>query len=267
MRIADILELDMHVCRVLTVHGTECNFQILPQETLLNRLSLQQAMQAQVSPLEPQVTEPMLQEWKGWEGVFLYKYEQEMDNLNPEQHCNLFISMANGIPSVFDMREYLQKHPGRNLSSWDRIHGSSLALLNWIVASNRSLIVQDDAAPSKGLSDATQTPNRVSGMDKQYMQFRFAQGSREKEQLFSKALACEFPRGSEHATRFAWHGSPLHNWHSIIRTGLDFSDTAHGRAYGHGVYFSRTFETSQSYAIATVPVSDCIHLCHCGRKN
>lgn len=32
----------------------------------------------------------------------------------------------------------------------------------------------------------------------------------------------------------AFHGSPLRNWHSIIREGLLLKTPLHGRAYGHG---------------------------------
>jgi ubiquitin-conjugating enzyme E2 Q len=49
---------------------------------------------------------------------------------------------------------------------------------------------------------------------------------------------------------FAWHGSPLQNWHSIIRHGLDFKETLHGRAYGHGVYHAIDQNTSVGYAMA-----------------
>jgi ubiquitin-conjugating enzyme E2 Q len=47
---------------------------------------------------------------------------------------------------------------------------------------------------------------------------------------------------------FAWHGSRLANWHSIIRTGLDFLEPLNGRAYGHGVYHSQDLNTSLGYS-------------------
>lgn len=47
---------------------------------------------------------------------------------------------------------------------------------------------------------------------------------------------------------FAWHGSPLGNWHGIIREGLHFKETLHGRAYGNGCYHSLHLETSKGYA-------------------
>ena len=47
---------------------------------------------------------------------------------------------------------------------------------------------------------------------------------------------------------FAFHGSPIQNWHSIIRHGLDFAETLHGRAYGHGVYHALDQNVSVGYA-------------------
>lgn len=47
---------------------------------------------------------------------------------------------------------------------------------------------------------------------------------------------------------FAFHGSPIANWHSIIREGLNFIQTLHGRAYGHGCYHSLHLATSMGYS-------------------
>jgi ubiquitin-conjugating enzyme E2 Q len=47
---------------------------------------------------------------------------------------------------------------------------------------------------------------------------------------------------------FAFHGSPVANWHSIIREGLHFKQTLHGRAFGHGCYHSLELSTSTSYS-------------------
>ncbi|KAM4059221.1 poly(ADP-ribose) polymerase catalytic domain-containing protein [Hirsutella rhossiliensis] len=52
----------------------------------------------------------------------------------------------------------------------------------------------------------------------------------------------------EFPSLFAWHGSSLGNWHSIIRTGLDFETIANGRSYGNGVYMSRHMAVSSGYA-------------------
>lgn len=53
----------------------------------------------------------------------------------------------------------------------------------------------------------------------------------------------------EFPSLFAWHGSPLGNWHSIIRTGLDFQTLLHRRVFGHGVYMNRNLAVSEGYSL------------------
>jgi ubiquitin-conjugating enzyme E2 Q len=82
-----------------------------------------------------------------------------------------------------------------------------------------------------------------------FVQFRFAQGAPDKEQRFHKALEeTQGRHNSIYPTLFAFHGSRLENWHSIIRSGLDFRDTLNGRACGHGVYHSLNYNTSIGYS-------------------
>ena len=61
----------------------------------------------------------------------------------------------------------------------------------------------------------------------------------------------------KHPTIFAWHGSPVENWHGIVREGLHFKNVIHGRAYGNGVYHSLDAHTSLSYASSRTLVSQC----------
>ncbi|KAF7545477.1 hypothetical protein G7Z17_g9154 [Cylindrodendrum hubeiense] len=264
--------LERHICIIESVTGETCKFRII--KTLTEPLNIVPPHPA----TENQSTHPS----EGWKNVLLFQYEKDIDDLDATERntCLMFMTLA--IPSVLEMREYLLERPGRLLSSWKRMDASTLALLNWIVASNRSFIIQDDAVPdisiaesmtnnSTGLalsseddavpenSDAaslathspTYQPNRVKGMDRTWMQFRFAQGSPEKEQKFIQELDQQrHDNGSQKTfpSLFAWHGSPLGNWHSIIRTGLDFSTSIHGRAYGNGVYFSSDFIVSNGYS-------------------
>jgi len=62
-------------------------------------------------------------------------------------------------------------------------------------------------------------------------------GAPDAEAKFQKAVA--FAKGQNanakaYPTLLAFHGSPLRNWHSIIRNGLWFKEVANGRAYGDG---------------------------------
>ncbi|CAG7554842.1 unnamed protein product [Fusarium equiseti] len=185
-----------------------------------------------------------------WEKALVYKHEQDIDDLEVTERYQALTVMCECIPPVQEMKEYLTIHPGHQLSSWQRMDTSTVSLLNWIVASNRSFIVQD--APIPGLFQPGEEPfkydNLVNGMADGWVQFRFVQGSPEKEQMFLRELMERVNNGKPYPTLFAWHGSTLGNWHSIIRTGLDFSETVNGRAYGNGVYFAKDFETSFSYS-------------------
>ncbi|RYO82309.1 hypothetical protein DL764_009632 [Monosporascus ibericus] len=177
---------------------------------------------------------------------------QNLDDVKDDaQKAFLMSLLLSVLPSVPDMRKYLSCHPHRELTNWERMVPASMGLLRWIVASNRSCIVQVDGPAADDEPNTNRGANRVvsrrreriSGVDG-WVQFRFAQGSPEKEALFQEALkTVQKPQRS----LLAWHGSALGNWHSIIRQGLDYSVMEHGRAFGHGVYFSRDFDTSLGY--------------------
>jgi ubiquitin-conjugating enzyme E2 Q len=47
--------------------------------------------------------------------------------------------------------------------------------------------------------------------------------------------------------KLAFHGSPIQKWHSIVRRGLNFSKTSHGRSFGNGIYFATNALTSLGY--------------------
>ncbi|KAF6819978.1 ubiquitin conjugating enzyme [Colletotrichum sojae] len=182
-------------------------------------------------------------------------YDHDLDDLPQASQREALLAIVQTIPPILELRNFLLGHKDFTLDKCSRLTKSALALLRWIVASNRSFIVQlddrlgdDDVENSIGNLAKTKDreDEKIDGIDDSWVQFRFAQGSPEKEHRFKQALEKQ-TRGNC-PTIFAWHGSPLSNWHSIIRSGLDFNDTLHGRAYGHGVYFSNTFQTSSSYS-------------------
>ncbi|RGP72709.1 hypothetical protein FLONG3_6717 [Fusarium longipes] len=228
-----------HICVIDSCIFTDFTFKIISTRT-----AIRFPTQPDNRPFEATDPKP------AWEKVLVYKHEQDMDELGTSERNQALTIMSECIPPVQEMREYLIKRPGCQLSSWNRMDTSMLSLLKWIVASNRSSIVQD--APITGLSrtegEAHHGNDLVAGMSPGWVQFRFVQGSPEKEEAFSRELMEIDSKKKPYPTLFAWHGSALGNWHSIIRTGLDFSMTVNGRAYGHGVYFAENFETSQGYS-------------------
>ncbi|KAI1422115.1 hypothetical protein F5Y12DRAFT_654007 [Xylaria sp. FL1777] len=176
---------------------------------------------------------------------------QSLDDLETDvEKAFSLILLLSALPSVNEMRSYLMANQSRRLATWNRIPSEAMRLLRWIIASNRSFIVQLDNPSSKDANPSRvedKRPDRsgekITGVDG-WIQFRFAQGSPEKEALFLDATQeVENP----HRTILAWHGSGIGNWHSIIREGLNFNVVSNGRAHGDGVYFSRSFEYSLHY--------------------
>ncbi|KAK4038697.1 hypothetical protein C8A01DRAFT_37338 [Parachaetomium inaequale] len=208
--------------------------------------------------------------------VDAYLYDADFDSLDNQSKGAAMRHILDTLPPILEIEEWLASHPHSTLRSMERISPAAANLLQWIVSSNRSCIFQVDrsraiAQPRKGALKTKEAPKaqttdsqeasgvagrgrnreheRILGMDG-WVQFRFAQGSPDKELRFNRALQEVAARKPIHSnpTIFAWHGSNLANWHSIVRTGLDYQDINAGRAYGHGVYFSPHHSTSMSYA-------------------
>ncbi|KAL8765835.1 MAG: hypothetical protein Q9209_007194 [Squamulea sp. 1 TL-2023] len=174
-------------------------------------------------------------------------YDQNFDDLSFSDKQSTTCMLLDTLPGVMDMKRYLQSKSGKdmNLKEWqDRISPAAAGVLRWIIASNRSCIVEVDHLEEGGSPRASE--ERVTGMP-QWMQFRFAQGAPDKEQRFIQSIR-DVTGQQQYPSLYAWHGSPLHNWHSIVREGLHFQDTAHGRAFGHGVYHATHVSTSLGYS-------------------
>ncbi|RTE74188.1 hypothetical protein BHE90_011372 [Fusarium euwallaceae] len=240
--------VERHTCIIESPGNLEYSFRIIATQTLPNNV-----LPLSENETKTHATHPST----GWVRVMLFQHNRDIDELQTVDRDYNLIQLTRMIPPVEEMRSYLMERPGSSLSLWKGMNNSTLALLNWIVASNRSFIVQDGPIPDSQQStgQAADSPSIVQGMGPDWMQFRFAQGSPEKEEAFFKELTKLKEINGQpktHPSLFAWHGSPLENWHSIIRTGLDFSTTLHGRAYGNGVYLGKEFSTSQGYTMGGV---------------
>ena len=191
------------------------------------------------------------------------QYDRQFDRLSDPEKAQTIIMLLELLPPVKEMRDYLLRQSQKGepkLKHWvDRINPASRSILRWIISSNRSVILQVDSVPEEP-SQTESVPNisanetsprldqKVTGMDS-WIQFRFAQGSPDKEQRFIDSLKSMSSKlNPRYPTLFAWHGSSVSNWSSIISTGLDFNDTVNGRAYGHGCYFSQDLTVSHGYS-------------------
>ncbi|KAG9594721.1 hypothetical protein KCU77_g7991, partial [Aureobasidium melanogenum] len=190
---------------------------------------------ATTGPLVGQVT--LDSKTAKWCTAFIDKYNTNFDDLQDAEKRGAVQNLLALLPSVRKMKTYLLEQSTPDLSRWvDTISPAALAILRWTLASNRSCIVE---------VEHHQAVHGMSG----YVQFRFAMGAPDKEARFLKAVKETAARlKSKYPTFYAWHGSMLQNWHSIIREGLHFNETLNGRAFGNGVYHSPHYNTSLGYS-------------------
>ena len=180
-----------------------------------------------------------------YQDVKFVVFDKNFDDLDTGGKCSAMVMLLETLPPVTEMKKFLLSKGGQevHLRQWsDRIPPAALGLLRWIIASNRSCIVQVDS-----IEGSTRKPEeRVCGMAG-WMQFRFAQGAPDKEQRFVTSIR-QTTADNKYPTIFAWHGSPIYNWHGIVREGLHFERADHGRAYGNGVYHAMDAQTSIGYS-------------------
>lgn len=186
-------------------------------------------------------------------------YNVNFDSLPESKKTQNILQILETLPSVAEMRIWLQRNTKvgeeASLKMWkNRISPPALGVLRWIIASNRSCIVPVDHEMDSlgniinGPGSKKWSEQRVWGMG-DWLQFRFAMGAPDKEQRFLEAVQDAQRRLNQpHSSLFAFHGSPLSNWHSIIREGLHFRKTQHGRAFGNGCYHSLDLNVSMGYS-------------------
>lgn len=124
----------------------------------------------------------------------------------------------------------------------DKINYLSYPLLQWLILSNRSYIVK------------IQNENMLSMM------------CTENQYVFLNTLSSigdEFNKARDlYGSIFAFHGSPMENWYSIIRRGLlKASNTElqlNGAMYGAGIYVSTCSNVSLGYSSGGIR---CLALC------
>lgn len=232
----------------VTAHQLDGIFHARVEENFFPTIRLGELIYVpKIEPKENSSTASKTPSTVGFVEAEVFVYDINFDELPDYEKQNTIICILDTLPDVMQMKMFLDSDPQEpSLKRFrHRLSDAALNLLRWIIASNRSCIMQVDRM-SSSLAGAE---DRVSGMG-EWMQFRFAQGAPDKEQRFIDCVKAVSTRLNleQYPTLFAWHGSPLVNWHSIIREGLHFNETLHGRAFGHGVYMSSQALTSIGYS-------------------
>ncbi|CAJ1056434.1 protein mono-ADP-ribosyltransferase PARP6-like [Xyrichtys novacula] len=140
--------------------------------------------------------------------------------------------LQKALDSVLLIRRMAQGPYSEIKKQMDQIDPLAHPLLQWILASNRSHIVK---LPLNRQLKFMQTPH----------QFLLISSPPSKEARFQTAKKL-------YGSTFAFHGSHIENWHSILRNGLVNASCTklqlHGAAYGKGIYLSPISGISFGYS-------------------
>jgi hypothetical protein len=147
------------------------------------------------------------------------------------------IRVLDSCPSLADMQKLAKE--GVLLETLKKIDPLLFPLLKWIITSNRShlrLLAKEDFIPQLGSK----------------FQFILLSSSPAKELMFQQTKKSIASSSGKAPSVFAFHGSPIGNWHSILRMGLkNMSHTPemmHGAAFGKGIYLALDSGTSVLYS-------------------
>lgn len=187
----------------------------------------------QTRTLDVDINIPAPMEASGPVEMDLLFHDIDFDDLDNAGKAHSMVTILGSLPPISLLREYLIKNPHSRLRSYSGISPAAVTLLEWIVASNRSCILQvtpveDDHAQDRTLLESIKTRDQeVIPSLGDVVQFRFAQGAPDKELRFHRALKEVKLRNSDYPTLFAWHGSALANWYVYPLPFLHQSCAAH----------------------------------------
>jgi len=131
----------------------------------------------------------------------------------------------------------------KNMSGWkdsmdlkaylDSIHELIFPLLVWLITTNRAYLRQ-------------LRPKERFGEIKTPYQYVMVSSSSKREQMFNRAKESAAKRHGK-GSIYMFHGSPIGNWHSILRTGLKIAGGAGLGASGPAIWMANDFSTSHGY--------------------
>ncbi|KAJ3847933.1 hypothetical protein EV368DRAFT_76467 [Lentinula lateritia] len=100
------------------------------------------------------------------------------------------------------------------------------------------------------LEEISSQEESIKNVGSCWKQYRFSVGAPDAEAKFNAAVEESKTRNRNakmYPSLYAFHGSPVRNWHSIIRNGLWFKSIANGRAFGNGVYLAKDGQLSMGH--------------------
>lgn len=153
---------------------------------------------------------------------------------------DLIANILDMIPSVQEMGSV--KNKDELTVMLYKIHGAASYLIRWIITTANSHLELIDVNDKDFNENCDFDSSKVKAV------FRYLSNPPEKERKFN-----EYMKKKDIQIYNGYHGSPIENWHSIIRTSLkNYSGQRgkqlNGAVYGNGVYLATDSSTSMGYA-------------------
>ncbi|WRT66695.1 uncharacterized protein IL334_003656 [Kwoniella shivajii] len=165
---------------------------------------------------------------------------QLLDELPAADQRRALAWLIGKLPRVSEIKATLDS--GGKLKSIEAPPGA-IGVLRWVIGSCRAYL--KETKPGEGVQDIK--PSKEYSVVTNFKQFTFVVGSPEQETNFKNEIEMAQKADKncqQYPSLLAFHGSPAERWHNILRTGLDFTETLNGRAFGNGVYFASDSATS-----------------------
>ncbi|KAF9060333.1 hypothetical protein BDP27DRAFT_1339817 [Rhodocollybia butyracea] len=168
----------------------------------------------------------------------------DFDTLEKRQMRAAVVQLLDSLPSIGDMKKHLERKvkPGKSkpkLATMPEaldVIPAAWQLLRWCVGSCTAY-----------LEEISTVEESIKNVEAGWKQYRFSVGAPELEAKFNAAVEeakAKNANTKKYPALYAFHGSPIRNWHSIIRNGLWYKEVANGRAYGDGVYLAKDGQIS-----------------------
>jgi len=160
--------------------------------------------------------------------------ESFMKNDGKTPDTQKLMSVIQLCPAVKDMKDWARQGEWSLKEELGKLHCLLYPYLIWVITSNRAYLMKLPA-------------DKQIKQIKTEHQFVMRSQTPERADAFNKKKA----QKGQGNMFFAWHGSGIFNWHSILRMGLkNYSNTKHmsaGAAHGAGIYTAESSQMSLGY--------------------
>ncbi|KAJ3806036.1 hypothetical protein F5876DRAFT_91236 [Lentinula aff. lateritia] len=168
----------------------------------------------------------------------------DFDDLDLQQVTSV-VQLLDSLPPVILSTTWYRKHLERKVKP-----GKYLSFAIEVIRAHTIVFPRCVGSCTAYLEEISSQEESIKNVGSCWKQYRFSVGAPDAEAKFNAAVEESKTRNRNakmYPSLYAFHGSPVRNWHSIIRNGLWFKSIANGRAFGNGVYLAKDGQLSMGH--------------------